>query len=153
MIAVDFLAPGITMLLARRNLNLNFIFIFLSTDCVQSLTPAQSEQHFSGVVLHRRAPALISLQSPRKQKDEEFCDVTSKIGFQRICCDKSLIKLCLFFCSLCLQQHSILRPDVPRRTDCNKWKYPIVQAPGRTHTHLSLCHDHGVRKYEHKNSC
>lgn len=57
--------------------------------------------------------------------------------------DKSLIEACL----KCLQQHSILKPDVLRRTDFGSMQLtPVVKALRRMCTHLLLCHALGARR-------
>lgn len=77
------------------------------------------------------------LTIPSKAKTHQmktYWDVTSKIGFQRICCVKSLIKL-VYFSTACLQQHSILKPDVPRRADCVECWISRMH----THTYTYCC--------------
>lgn len=58
----------------------------------------------------------------------------------------SHMKLFKFFDCPCLQQHSDLKPDVPR-TDCIAWKYLAVkQWDRRTHTHSYCCHENMTTK-------
>lgn len=78
----------------------------------------------------------IPTKAEKKTHQMKTCgDLTSKIGFQGICCDNSHVKLVYFLYSLCLQQHSIFKPDV-LRADCVEWKYSVVEALRQL-----LCHE------------
>lgn len=91
------------------------------------------------------------LTSPRKQKTHQMktcCDVTFKIGFQRICCDKSFIKLVYFSTAYVCNNTAFWSQMWHEEQIVFEWQYPVVEALWRMLTCLTLlCHDLFVRRY------